>query len=107
MKHPFKLDKSTVAACRLSDLVGADIGMHVGKNFVEAFPDRVYITQLMILLNKYKRLGEKTGKGFYKVRMTTLNNYKSIVLLSSKSPGKLCLIQSLLASCRSPGQQLA
>ena len=52
---------------RLSDLVGADIGMHVGKNFVEAFPDRVYVTQLMTLMNKHKRLGEKTGKGFYKV----------------------------------------
>jgi len=55
---------------RLSDLVGADIGMHVGRNFVETFPDRVYVTQLMILMNTHKRLGEKTGKGFYKFTKT-------------------------------------
>uniref|UniRef100_A0A7R9VSF7 3-hydroxyacyl-CoA dehydrogenase n=1 Tax=Chlamydomonas euryale TaxID=1486919 RepID=A0A7R9VSF7_9CHLO len=51
---------------RLSDLVGSDIGMHVGKNFVESFSDRVYVSQLIPLLNQHKRLGEKTGSGFYK-----------------------------------------
>eukprot|EP01023_Acetabularia_acetabulum_P001502 TRINITY_DN10591_c0_g1_i15.p1 TRINITY_DN10591_c0_g1~~TRINITY_DN10591_c0_g1_i15.p1 ORF type:complete len:338 (-),score=68.34 TRINITY_DN10591_c0_g1_i15:598-1611(-) len=50
---------------RLSDLVGGDIGMHVGKNFVEAFPDRVYRSMLLPLMNQAGRLGEKTGKGFY------------------------------------------
>ena len=25
--------------CRLSDLVGADIGLHVGKNFIESFSE--------------------------------------------------------------------
>eukprot|EP01026_Neomeris_dumetosa_P002732 TRINITY_DN10733_c0_g1_i2.p2 TRINITY_DN10733_c0_g1~~TRINITY_DN10733_c0_g1_i2.p2 ORF type:complete len:610 (-),score=77.54 TRINITY_DN10733_c0_g1_i2:476-2305(-) len=50
---------------RLSDLVGGDIGMHVGKNFVEAFPERVYRSMLLPLMNKEGRLGEKTGKGFY------------------------------------------
>eukprot|EP00854_Cymbomonas_tetramitiformis_P018997 gene18997-22709_t len=50
---------------RLSDLVGGDIGMHVGKNFVEAFPDRVYGGTLLPKLNELKRLGEKTGRGFY------------------------------------------
>lgn len=52
---------------RLSDLVGADVGMHVGKNFTDSFPDRVYGARLMVLMNKYQRLGEKTRKGFYKV----------------------------------------
>ena len=52
--------------CRLSDLVGADIGLHVGKNFIESFPDRVYPAQIISLLNDHKRLGEKTGSGFYK-----------------------------------------
>lgn len=53
--------------CRLNDLVGSDVGLHVGKNFVDSFPERVYISQLIPLLNQHKRLGEKTGKGFYKV----------------------------------------
>lgn len=44
-----------------------DIGLHVGKNFIESFPERVYLTHLIPLLNENKRLGEKTGKGFYKV----------------------------------------
>lgn len=52
--------------CRLSDLVGADIGLHVGKNFIESFSDRVYPAQIISLLNDHKRLGEKTGRGFYK-----------------------------------------
>ena len=130
---------------RLNDLVGSDIGLHVGKNFVEAFSERVrfrggpgfkprrrrlfsvalppprarvgalclgivtpgflarvgrtdaikgllpppvspparphppphppipkylqvYLSHLIPLLNEHKRLGEKTGKGFYKAR---------------------------------------
>ena len=52
---------------RLNDLVGSDIGYHVGKNFVESFSERVYISELIPLLNQHKRLGEKSGKGFYKV----------------------------------------
>lgn len=52
---------------RLNDLVGSDIGLHVGKNFVDSFPERVYISQVIPLLNQHKRLGEKSGAGFYKV----------------------------------------
>lgn len=52
---------------RLSDLVGSDIGLHVGKNFVDSFPERVYISQIFPLLVEAKRLGEKSGAGFYKV----------------------------------------
>ena len=52
--------------CRLNDLVGSDIGMHVGQNFFKDFRERVYPTQLIQLLNDAKRLGEKTGSGFYK-----------------------------------------
>eukprot|EP00878_Enallax_costatus_P013083 GHUV01013671.1.p1 GENE.GHUV01013671.1~~GHUV01013671.1.p1 ORF type:complete len:534 (+),score=173.53 GHUV01013671.1:1005-2606(+) len=51
---------------RLSDLVGADIGLHVGKNFVDSFPERVYVSQIFPLLVEAKRLGEKSGSGFYK-----------------------------------------
>ena len=52
--------------CRLSDLVGADIGKHVGENFAKDFGERIYPTALIHLLNEKKRLGEKTGSGFYK-----------------------------------------
>lgn len=50
---------------RLSDLVGADIGMHVGKNFINEWPERNYIAYVIKLLNDHKMLGEKSGKGFY------------------------------------------
>lgn len=63
---PHELHSKLVGACRLSDLVGADIGLHVGKNFIEAFSERVYPAQIISLLNDHKRLGEKTGSGFYK-----------------------------------------
>lgn len=45
--------------------MGADIGLHVGKNFIESFPDRVYPARIIQSLNQEKRLGEKTGSGFY------------------------------------------
>jgi enoyl-CoA hydratase/3-hydroxyacyl-CoA dehydrogenase len=51
---------------RLNDLVGSDIGLHVGKNIFDSFPERVYPGHLIRLLNEAKRLGEKTGAGFYK-----------------------------------------
>ena len=50
----------------MSDLVGADIGLHVGKNFIESFPERVYTALIISLLNDNKRLAEKNGSGFYK-----------------------------------------
>ena len=53
---------------RLSDLVGGDIGVHVGKNFIDSFPERTVVSTLLPRMMEAKRLGEKTGKGFYKVR---------------------------------------
>lgn len=70
--NPYEVDKiiagfgMPMGPFRLNDLVGSDIGLHVGKNFVEAFAERVYASHLIPLLNEHKRLGEKTGKGFYK-----------------------------------------
>ncbi len=46
--------------------MGSDVGLHVGKNFVDSFPERVYTSTLIPLLNQHKRLGEKTKAGFYK-----------------------------------------
>jgi enoyl-CoA hydratase/3-hydroxyacyl-CoA dehydrogenase len=69
---PYKVDKAVAAfgmpmgPFRLSDLVGADVGLHVGKNFLDAFPERCYPARIIQLLNEHKRLGEKTGAGFYK-----------------------------------------
>jgi len=71
--NPFQIDKAIagkfgmpMGPFRLNDLVGSDVGLHVGKNFLDSFPERVYISQLIPLLNQHKRLGEKSGKGFYK-----------------------------------------
>jgi len=69
---PYKIDKAIagfgmpMGPFRLSDLVGADIGLHVGKNFLESFPERCYPVRIIVLLNERKRLGEKSGAGFYK-----------------------------------------
>lgn len=41
------------------------MGLHVGKNFLESFPERTYSAKLIVKLNEAKRLGEKTGSGFY------------------------------------------
>ncbi|CAL5226791.1 g9652 [Coccomyxa viridis] len=69
---PYKIDKAILGGFgmpmgpfRLSDLVGADVGLHVGKNFLESFPERTYSAKLIVKLNEAKRLGEKTGSGFY------------------------------------------
>lgn len=69
---PYKIDKAIAAfgmpmgPFRLSDLVGADVGLHVGKNFLDSFPERCYPARIIVMLNERKRLGEKTGAGFYK-----------------------------------------
>lgn len=34
---------------RLSDLVGADIGLHVGKNFLDSFPERCYPARIILV----------------------------------------------------------
>ena len=50
---------------RLGDLVGHDVGVHVGQNFIDDFPSRVYESNLIPGLMKSGRMGEKSGKGFY------------------------------------------
>ena len=50
---------------RLSDLVGHDVGVAVGSNFIEDFPERVYRCAMIPSLVASKRLGEKSGSGFY------------------------------------------
>lgn len=50
---------------RLGDLVGHDVGVHVGQNFIDDFPARVHKSRIIPSLLESKRLGEKSGKGFY------------------------------------------
>ena len=61
-----KTDTLTQNLCRLSDLVGADIGLHVGHNVAGSYGERVYPSRIIQALVDAKRLGEKTGAGFYK-----------------------------------------
>ena len=54
------------SVCRLSDLVGADIGFHVGKNFLDEKPEQFYPAAIFKLMVDHNMLGEKTPSGgFY------------------------------------------
>ncbi|KAJ7568488.1 hypothetical protein O6H91_01G034400 [Diphasiastrum complanatum] len=50
---------------RLADFVGFGVGVAVGGQYVKAYPDRVYISQLIPLMFQDQRLGESNRKGFY------------------------------------------
>uniref|UniRef100_A0A0C9RPJ6 TSA: Wollemia nobilis Ref_Wollemi_Transcript_5333_2695 transcribed RNA sequence n=1 Tax=Wollemia nobilis TaxID=56998 RepID=A0A0C9RPJ6_9CONI len=50
---------------RLSDLVGYEVGIEVGKLFVSAFPDRTFKSPITLLMLENKRAGQKNGKGYY------------------------------------------
>lgn len=50
---------------RLTDLVGFGVGVAVGAQFVNSFPDRVYVSHLIPKMLEAQRLGEQNGKGFY------------------------------------------
>lgn len=47
--------------------MGTDISLHVGQNMLDSFPERCYKPPIIQLLYDQKRLGEKTGSGFYKL----------------------------------------
>lgn len=44
--------------CRLADLVGMGVATAVGAQFVNAFPERVYVSRLFPLLMEAQRFGE-------------------------------------------------
>ncbi len=50
----------------LYDVVGLDTAYFAGLTMVEAFPDRCGVSQVMEAMVKAKRLGQKTGLGFFK-----------------------------------------
>lgn len=68
---PYRVDAAVAAfgmpmgPFRLGDLVGLDVSLFVGRSYLEAFPDRVYRSALVPLLNEAGRLGEKARKGWY------------------------------------------
>ncbi|RMG04770.1 MAG: 3-hydroxyacyl-CoA dehydrogenase, partial [Planctomycetota bacterium] len=56
---------------RIMDEIGLDTTLAAGRVIWEAFPDRVHISPILITLIKRKRLGRKTGVGFYRYTSTT------------------------------------
>jgi 3-hydroxyacyl-CoA dehydrogenase/enoyl-CoA hydratase/3-hydroxybutyryl-CoA epimerase/3-hydroxyacyl-CoA dehydrogenase/enoyl-CoA hydratase/3-hydroxybutyryl-CoA epimerase/enoyl-CoA isomerase len=50
----------------LYDVVGLDTAFYAGHVMYEAFPDRVVTSPLLPAMVEAKRLGQKTGVGFYK-----------------------------------------
>jgi 3-hydroxyacyl-CoA dehydrogenase/enoyl-CoA hydratase/3-hydroxybutyryl-CoA epimerase/3-hydroxyacyl-CoA dehydrogenase/enoyl-CoA hydratase/3-hydroxybutyryl-CoA epimerase/enoyl-CoA isomerase len=49
----------------LYDVVGLDTCVMAGRVMVEAFPDRTVVNDILMVLLKAGRLGQKTGAGFY------------------------------------------
>ena len=47
------------------DEFGMDVALEVGKTLYRSFPDRIFPSELLIAMYKAKRLGRKTGRGFY------------------------------------------
>ncbi len=50
----------------LFDLIGIDTAMWAGRTLWEAFPDRTALTPVLPALVKRGRLGQKSGRGFYR-----------------------------------------
>ncbi len=50
----------------LYDVVGLDTAFYAGHVMYESFPDRVVNSPLLAAMVEHKRLGQKTGVGFYK-----------------------------------------
>mmetsp|Transcript_9633 Transcript_9633/g.17595 ORF Transcript_9633/g.17595 Transcript_9633/m.17595 type:complete len:179 (+) Transcript_9633:150-686(+) len=52
----------------MGDLSGLDIMKHVTKNFLDAYGERCYVSPIVDLMMNSKRLGQKTGVGYYKYK---------------------------------------
>lgn len=72
--HPYEMDKVMegfgwpMGPAYLLDVIGVDTAFHAQKIMSEGFPDRMPMESPSILerMNQDKRLGQKTGLGFYK-----------------------------------------
>ena len=69
---PYDIDKALerfgmpMGVFKMTDLSGVDIAIHVSASFNEAYSDRTYNSSLPRRLFEAKRLGQKTGSGYYK-----------------------------------------
>jgi len=69
--HPRAIDKAAVAfgmpmgPITLNDLVGLDTSLYAGRVVNTAFADRAKATRILDELVAAKRLGQKSGAGFY------------------------------------------
>eukprot|EP00252_Welwitschia_mirabilis_P021449 TRINITY_DN550_c0_g1_i1.p1 TRINITY_DN550_c0_g1~~TRINITY_DN550_c0_g1_i1.p1 ORF type:complete len:727 (+),score=141.43 TRINITY_DN550_c0_g1_i1:283-2463(+) len=67
----YQIDKSVtkfgmpMGPFRLADLVGFEVAVATGMQYLENFPDRVYKSMLIPMMLEDGRAGEKTSKGFY------------------------------------------
>lgn len=52
----------------LFDDFGVDVALAVGRSLYIAFPDRISPTEMLIAMYKSKRLGRKSGGGFYRTQ---------------------------------------
>ena len=50
----------------LYDVIGLDTAVYAGRVMYDCFPERCEPTQLILTMVKQKRLGQKTGSGFYR-----------------------------------------
>lgn len=72
--HPYEIDKVMesfgwpMGPAYLLDVIGLDTAFHAQKVMNDAFPDRMPLENPSILdkMNQEKRLGQKTGVGFYR-----------------------------------------
>ncbi len=55
-----------VGPIEMFDLIGIDTAMWAGRTLWEAFADRTALTPILPALVKRGRLGQKTGRGFYR-----------------------------------------
>jgi len=68
---PYKVDKALekwgmpMGVFRMIDLSGLDVGKHVTGTITAAYGDRTYTSPLGAVLFDQKRLGQKTGVGYY------------------------------------------
>ncbi|WP_425616771.1 3-hydroxyacyl-CoA dehydrogenase NAD-binding domain-containing protein [Anatilimnocola sp. NA78] len=71
---PREIDEAAVAygmplgPLALYDLVGLDTAFYAGRTMYEAWPDRVRASPILPALIKRKRLGRKSGSGFFAYR---------------------------------------
>ena len=72
---------------KMSDLSGLDVFEKVGNIMYSAYPNRSYKGSLVSLLVNQKRLGQKTGQGFY--RYQKRKPIKVWSLPSSRLPSKI------------------